>query len=373
MLTIDDNVDFLLWEEGEDIKHNSIDKKVLIEDTTNFDNYYDDKNITVDFEIATGDLIFYQNYTWIIQNEIDKNIRTYKARIRKAKHNIKFVIDDSISEFPSIIDTKIMDTQSGQFITLPSGEIKVVLQANEYSKNLKRDIRFIKMGSVFKIVGIDRSKIGLIILHCKEDQFNNVTDDLENEVANIDKLVEYRIEITNQLTELELGKTLQITTNVYKNDEQIELPLVYSVDDTNIATVDANGLLTAQANGTVTITVKLVDKDIQDTLTLEIKEVTQPQYTINIEGGDAISWGDWDYFTIIFKNGGTEYTPSTINYSITDELGNPTDLAYVETFENGECTVYANEESNSGYILLNVDDNEGHNASKQIRIKSMWI
>ncbi len=80
------------------------------------------------------------------------------------------------------------------------------------------------------------------------------------------------IALTAASTEVEIGKTLQLTcgfTPVNATDRDI----VYSSSNTSLATVDGNGLVTGIAMGDVMITATLVsDPSITATITLEVVE-----------------------------------------------------------------------------------------------------
>ena len=187
MKKIDDYLEFLLQEKGEDILFNGENKKAIISDATDNINFYDDKYIRTGFEIKTGDTIGYQNSIWLVISEVDKNRLSYKARIRKSNYKIKIVIDGVVCEFISIIEGVNLGIDVGKFMSLEDGEIRVTVPVDDISNNIDTNMRFIKMEKAWKVVGVDKSKVGLNILHCKKDVFS-ANDDKEDEIANKDRI-----------------------------------------------------------------------------------------------------------------------------------------------------------------------------------------
>ena len=102
------------------------------------------------------------------------------------------------------------------------------------------------------------------------------------------------IALTAASTEVEIGKTLQLTcgfTPVNATDRDI----VYTSSNTSLATVDGNGLVTGIALGDVMITATLVsDPSITATITLEVVEAAAED-----EGGSGDS-GDTTDENVVF-------------------------------------------------------------------------
>ncbi len=184
---IDDYLEFLLKEKGESILYKGQEQKAIISDATDNINFYDDKYIRIDFEIRTGDTIGYQNNIWLVISEIDKNRLSYKAKIRKSNYNIKIVVEEVLCEFISIIEGVNLGIDVGKFMSLEDGKIKATVPADDISNNIDTNMRFIKMGKAWKVVGVDKSKVGLNILHCKKDVYS-ANDDKEDEIANKDRI-----------------------------------------------------------------------------------------------------------------------------------------------------------------------------------------
>lgn len=170
--------DFIFFEQAKSIKINGIDANAIFNK--------DFTKITTITPIKTGDIIEYNNKKYLITSEnIEKKYDTYyKAKIEYCNYLIKFKIQDVVKEFDAIIDSKTFDIQQNQYIVLPTGKIIVKIQDTTDSENITLGMRFIKMGNVWKVTGIDKTTEGLIVLHCDLDQIDPNIDDVANEVAN---------------------------------------------------------------------------------------------------------------------------------------------------------------------------------------------
>ncbi|MEZ2736503.1 Ig-like domain-containing protein [Aneurinibacillus aneurinilyticus] len=287
----DDNVEFqfILDDAGTDVKINGLEQRVLITNT-NIQTNNDDKKISSIEPLKRGDLVDYTERRWLIINEVNGlRYDTYKAVMRYCNYTIKFSVDCKVYEFPCIIESSTIGVSYDSKMVLPNDLIKVTVQENTDTLKIKRDQRFIKLGSAWNVIGIDRTQQGLITFTCEIDQIS-VNDDLVNEIA--DKCNKtYTIEILNGAnSSIDRNGTLQLNVKVTENGSVVTLPVVYESSDNTVATVDNNGLVSGVTTGIATITVSLVDDpSIQDSINIKVESVTFPNnYSVVIEGFNEI-------------------------------------------------------------------------------------
>jgi len=276
----------------------------------------------------------------------------------------------SLNIFPSLIDTKVFDVSTGQYITMPEGKILVTMPENEESSKITIDLRFIIMGSAWKVTGIDKSKIGLITLFCDITQFDTVNDDIENEIADKVKYIHtYTINITNgDSADLDYREaTLQLSVECTDNGAVVENPVVtYSSDNETVATVDSNGLVTCHAIGQAVITSNY--NGVSDTFIINGIEVVTDNYSIEyVNPVTSIYQGQSKTFTIKVLNNGVEVTDKTVTWSVSD-----TTLATITGSTNTTATLKASS-SKLGYLTLKCTLTDDVNIFKetQIQIKSI--
>lgn len=353
-----DDFQYILDTIGQDVQINNQSVKVVISNTT-LSTDVDDKKISTLTPIERGDIVHYNNEDWLIISEVNgqRNGR-YRAFMRVCDYPIKFNFQGDVKSFPSIIDGKVFDVETGQYMTLPNSKILVTLQENEETLQIVVGQRFIKMGRAWEVEAIDRTEKGLLRLWCKEDQFNDAVDDKKNEIANAGSWV-YTVDITNSDTSITEGNTLQLNVSVTLNGQSVtDKTVVYSSSDSNIATVDANGLVTAVNSGSVTITAQLADKpEVKDTLSLTVEDVPV-SYSVTITSANStpteLKNGQSKTYNANVYRGSTQITDGSqpVTWAIyADNQTSTTTLATITSQNGSSCTV-KNNNANSGYVQL---------------------
>ena len=181
-ISLNNDIDFLIKEIGHNIKVNNIDSKAIV---NNVGNETDDKKIITKSELQRGDYINYNNLYFLVMDEInDKRYNVYnKATIRSCNFNIKFIIEDKLYLFPSIINGDKFFIQDNNIMPLSADAITVTLPVTDVTKQIKVQDCFLKWGQKWEVQGINNTKDGLIILNCKTIGTSHL-DDKENEIAD---------------------------------------------------------------------------------------------------------------------------------------------------------------------------------------------
>lgn len=85
--------------------------------------------------------------------------------MRAINHNIKLNFSGIIKSFPAIIDSKVFDISSDRYMMLPASRVLITVPNNADAKDIDLNQRIIKMGAAWKMIGIDRTRKGLFVLH----------------------------------------------------------------------------------------------------------------------------------------------------------------------------------------------------------------
>ncbi|SKA94441.1 Ig-like domain (group 2) [Caloramator quimbayensis] len=323
-------------------------------------------------EIKRGDLINWLNEKWLIISDIGhKRYSYYKGIIQKCNYNIKFNFQGIVKQFPCIIDSKVFDIETNQYLSIPAGKIVVTMQDNADSTNIIIGQRFIKMKQAWKVTGIDRTKNGLLILYCDLDSIIS-SDDLINEIANAGDYI-YTLEITNgETASIQAESTLQLNTQVKLNGNVVtDKTVTFSCDNTSIATVDSNGLITAIEAGECIITAYLTDNpNVYDTISILVTALPQHNYSVSISGNTSIVKDKTATYTATFTDNGQPITETSEFYLTGDDGVNPTTLATIQSQDANAntCIVKANS-TNIGYVKLWVKNTAGTIISEPFRIQ----
>ncbi len=369
---------FILNDAGTNVLVNGLEQRVLITNT-NLQTHYDNKKISSIWPLKCGDLVGYENRKWLVINEINGlRYDTYKAIMRLCNYNVKFSIDCNVYEFPCIIESSKFGIASDNKMVLPTGIIKVTVQENSETLKIKREQRFIKLGSAWNVIGIDRTQQGLITFTCEIDQIS-VNDDLVNEIA--DKCNKtYTIEILNGAnSSIDINGTLQLNVKVTENGSVVTLPVVYESSDITIATVDKNGVVSGLTTGITTITVSLADNpSSQDSINIKVESVALPDnYSVVIEGADGIkkTVSTPSTATYIGKvlNNGVHDISKTVTWEIVNTNETSTLKSAIQSQNGTSCVVQAGGTQGKAIVLraTYMEDSSIY-AEKTIQIKALF-
>ena len=288
-INLNNDIDFIIQETGEDIKINNKLTKAIIQNTKQ-ERIYDDKRIITNSKIARGDYVEYNDLFFIVLPEVNckKYNSYYKSIIRRCNFTIKFIINNKLYLFYSIIEGDKFSIEQEDVFSLSADNITVTLPYTEITRQIKKQDAFIKWGQKWNIEGIDYTKDGLIVLHGKQTLINNSTDDIENEIANrykdsndilngnIDPIYPFDVEdeptapeepqepeipeepqepeipeepqeptepeqtysiIINGYDKIMVGFESTYTATVFNNDEEVDKDVKFEIDDTSLATI----------------------------------------------------------------------------------------------------------------------------------------
>lgn len=254
MKQIDGFLDFLLFEKGEPVTINLIPRQAMVTDASrSTDHYFSDKQIRTKEPISTGALVAYQDETWMIISQVDKNAVSQQARIRKCNHVTKLIVEDWLYELPGILEMVSLSVSSNVDIRVATGNMRVTLQNNKITSKIAINDRFIASLAAWKIVGLDYTKTGLIIMTAERDVFQS-GDDQENEIANADALPTWSISMQPDSLSVATQGTGTIVATLYKGlQAQTDATFLWHSSDSDIAAV-IDGAVSGIAEGETTIT-----------------------------------------------------------------------------------------------------------------------
>jgi len=356
---------------GDDIylNNDTMPKKALINNLP-VNRQADIRTIATKEEIKRGDLINWDGGNWLIISEIGhKRYTYYKGIIQRCNYNIKFNFEGTIKQFPAIVDSRVFDVETNQYLSIPAGKIVVTMQSNVDSENINIGQRFIKMKQAWKVTGIDRTKNGLLVLWCDLDMIDS-SDDLENEIANAGDYV-YTLEITNgETANVQETSTLQLNVVVKLNGEVVtDKAIIFSCDNTLIATVDENGLITGISAGECIITASLQDNpQVYDTIVITVTAEEQHNYAVTISGNTSITKNYTATYTATFTDNGVPITQESFFY-ITADDSSTTTLATIQSQDPVANTCVVKAGSTLGYVKLWVKNTAGTIVSEPFRIQ----
>lgn len=382
MNKIDDFWDFMAFEKGESITINGVSNTAIISDTSDKPSYYDDKYLRTASELRTGDCISYQNKTWFVISQEDKSEKSYRAKMRRSNYKVKAVLEEVLHEFDAILETVSVSIDGGKFLDNVAGKLTVTLPTDTFSDKIEVNIRFIKLGYVWKVVGVDRSLKGLNIIHAEKDLIG-ADDDMVNEIANKNLIAVWSINVSDGNRKVNVGMDYAYTPKVLKNGlEYTGATLMWQSSNVSIATV-LEGVVHGVAVGCVTIAVFMtVNPSVRLDLNIEIAEkipdvITYKMYKANLDGTSK----DYTTFTIIQGStmlfGMEKYINGVLGandtYTFTLNPNGVPSGNYVYTVLNSNSVKIQNKlMSTLKLILTATSDQSGQYITQNIQLKGLY-
>ncbi|MEK4949105.1 hypothetical protein NST12_01785 [Bacillus sp. FSL W8-1127] len=180
-----DDFNYLLDNLGTNVEINGVISRAVISDTPINQNY-DDKKIKTLQSIKRGDKINYQGNTYLIISEINgTRYGKYRGLMRRTNFVIQIHVGDQKTivgyddlgrpEYETtpiykneecIIANQTASINGGQ-INLPNGNVDLTLQDNDTTRKIKLNDTFTISGETYKVIGFDKTKVGLLIAKCE--------------------------------------------------------------------------------------------------------------------------------------------------------------------------------------------------------------
>lgn len=227
---------------------------------------------------------------------------------------------------------------------------------------IDRATNFIVEDESWTVVEYDRSSVpGVIYLSLTESKVNTIYDDLENDIADLDKLAIYDLSVPEATQIFTVGEPIELTFTLMKNgipsDEEVEF---ISTNKKIVKMVDNE--LKAIAEGEVDIIVQLKQYPVvQKTITIQVGE-EKNEFSAYIEGSDTLRLDRIGVYTLK----GTEEIVGEVIYSISDNT-----LAKITEVKDNNCSVRANAKNKLGTITISAVYND-NTYTKQISIVPLW-
>ena len=328
-------------------------------------------NVANDIPLLIGDIM---NWTtddgkeekWILFQEEKKVNGTYRTFwIIRCNYLLKWIdslghLQQSWGYIVSSVDSKI----KGNFRTWNS---LITPQPNKYAEILmprypiNRATNFIVEEESWTVVEYDHTSVpGVIYLSLTEGKINSIYDDLKNNIADTDKLANYKIIVPAEKQNFAIGQTIIPSFTLTKNGIPIDAEIELLPTDKKVARI-IDGALTAVGNGETKIMVRLKDyPSIFDYIDVVID--TEPEvFSAYIEGKDSIRLDRESMYKLI----GTNDLDDEVEFSI------DTALATIKKIDSSSCLIHTNNKNLLGSFTLTATY-KGTSYTKEISVIPLW-
>ena len=332
-----------------------------------------------------GSLIYWEYYTplespenyWIVWKIQQNSIRDhYVSYISRCNHKLKWIDDYGIRheqyvyEFSSkenMIRATFKSRVQEIIASEPNKFMEIIMP---FTKNIKREQRFIVDGEAWYVIEFDSSSVdGITYITLGEDKKDLQNDLLidqgkEEDLADYKKENKFYISVLNTNPTVEEDTSYTIKPYYYKDGILVENAIFnYYINDVLVGT----GPFYEQTYSSATkVIIKLKEKEeIELKVTISVTDSAVSEKSYKIIGDNIIKWGKTAIYSVDLEYLGAVSNVQEVEYTINDE-----ELASIET-EDGIAYITANNKRKSGTITL-IASGDDFLIEKDINITSLW-
>lgn len=226
---------------------------------------------------------------------------------------------------------------------------------------INRATNFIVEQESWTVVEYDHTSVpGVIYLSLTQGKINSIYDDVENNLADTDKIANYTISTSQQPQNFSVGSKINPVFTLMKDGQICNEEIEYvPADKTIVKFVD--GILTAVGVGNTNIIIRLKNyPQIQTAVNVNINNEEQEFYGY-IEGPDFIRLDRECEYKFV----GNMEPSGQVNFNLN------TKLARLITKDQKTCVIKANHNNQLGSIILTAQYNNKI-YTKEISIIPLW-
>ncbi|AKA71973.1 Ig-like domain-containing protein [Clostridium scatologenes] len=358
---IDNNIDFLLYEIGINIKVNHVNKRAIIIDDTKKPNDYDTKIIVTNFLLNQGDLIHYDNIDWLIVGEVDTSKNTYRAKMNKCNFTIKFPYGTTYPfnyEVPVLVTRGTFNVVTNTYVNYPDGEVYVTCKTDDYINPIGVDdiiglnTTFIKWGYSFKVSGFDKTKKGLITFHATgTGGFANKQEAITESMFSTEP--NYTISVDNDINTLDIGNTYKPQMNITYNGTIVtdKVPIYYTAVTDDTISVAADGTVTGLKIGNAIL--EVFSQGVYKTIEFTVKDV---DYSMTIANETESIGINFDYTLNIdcYKDSVKDTVPIVTYVSSDPTIATVDNTGKIRGIKRGSVKITAKYHNHSKSTYINI-------------------
>ena len=193
-----------------------------------------------------------------------------------------------------------------------------------------------------------------------EEKVNSLTDDIENEIADLDKLAKYSIVVPAESQCFKVGEEIAPIFTVMKNGSPLYMATEITPLDKNMVRREGEKIYGVR-EGQTKVRIRL--KDFPEVFVDEdIKIGLDEEFAAYIAGKASIRLNRTEVYEL-YSN---QEIIGDVSYSISDEV-----LAAIAGVENNKCYIKANGKNKLGTLILYASYG-GKTYEKEIKIAPLW-
>ena len=323
--------------------------------------------------INPGSIVEWNDGHWIVyQKEVNPNQAYNSCYMVECNKKLKWIDEYGVEqeEWAYIFSSKDSIVKQNfrtwnRLITpQPNQWLEMLVPAK---KTIKMDQKFIIDGRAWFVDEYDAtSSKGVTYYSLTEDKIDRMDDNIEDGLANANKLDCYKIAIQDEIS-CGLTDNYIISPIVY-NDGVIDIqPLGYIIEDRDIASLmllNNNATIVPISKGQTTLKIYLINQPkVFKSIVINITDMTE-QSAVLI-GDDSIKTTDFAIYSV-YRISDSKIIDPIISFSISDS-----NLASGILLDDGTLKIIANEDNKLGVVTV-IINTSSNTYTKKIAIRSLW-
>ena len=323
--------------------------------------------------INPGSIVEWNDGHWIVyQKEVNPNQAYNSCYMVECNKKLKWIDEYGVEqeEWAYIFSSKDSIVKQNfrtwnRLITpQPNQWLEMLVPAK---KIIKMDQKFIIDGRAWFVDEYDAtSSKGVTYYSLTEDKIDRMDDNIENGLANANKLDCYKIDIQDEIS-CGLNDSYIINPVVY-NDGVIDTqPLGYIIEDRSVASLmslNNNATIIPVSKGQTTLKIYLINQPkVFKSIVINITDMTE-QSAVLI-GDDSIKTTDFAIYSV-YRISDSKIIDPIISFSISDS-----NLASGILLDDGTLKIIANEDNKLGVVTV-IINTSSNTYTKKIAIRSLW-
>ena len=328
---------------------------------------------SINTTINPGSIVEWNDGHWIVyQKEVNPNQAYNSCYMVECNKKLKWIDEYGVEqeEWAYIFSSKDSIVKQNfrtwnRLITpQPNQWLEMLVPAK---KTIKMDQKFIIDGRAWFVDEYDAtSSKGVTYYSLTEDKIDRMDDNIENGLANANKLDCYKIAIQDEIS-CGLTDNYIISPIVY-NDGVIDIqPLGYIIEDRDVASLmllNNNATIVPISKGQTTLKIYLINQPkVFKSIVINITDMTE-QSAVLI-GDDSIKTTDFAIYSV-YRISDSKIIDPIISFSISDS-----NLASGILLDDGTLKIIANEDNKLGVVTV-IINTSSNTYTKKIAIRSLW-
>ena len=328
---------------------------------------------SINTTINPGSIVEWNDGHWIVyQKEVNPNQAYNSCYMVECNKKLKWIDEYGVEqeEWAYIFSSKDSIVKQNfrtwnRLITpQPNQWLEMLVPAK---KTIKMDQKFIIDGRAWFVDEYDAtSSKGVTYYSLTEDKIDRMDDNIENGLANANKLDCYKIAIQDEIS-CGLTDNYIISPLVY-NDGVIDTqPLGYIIEDKDVASLmllNNNATIVPISKGQTTLKIYLINQPkVFKSIVINITDMTEQSAVL--VGDDSIKTTDFAIYSV-YRISDSKIIDPIISFSISDS-----NLASGILLDDGTLKIIANEDNKLGVVTV-IINTSSNTYTKKITIRSLW-